>query len=172
VANIKLTTADTSGFIPIIWAQRALDVLRNQIVALQFVARDTDFAEPGWRGKAITVGYPGTFTAVDKAADTPVTPQVAGEWIVDHLDAEQAQGRAVPGRGLRRGAGERLADGSLHRTGDDCPGRAGGERRAQPRIPALPAGTVGTSGPMRRRPRCGRSTSSSTRSRAPRRIAS
>jgi hypothetical protein len=76
VANIKLTTADTSGFIPIIWAQRALDVLRNQIVALQFVARDTDFAEPGWRGKAITVGYPGTFTAVDKAADTPVTPQV------------------------------------------------------------------------------------------------
>jgi hypothetical protein len=76
VANIKLTTADTSGFIPQYWAQRALDVLRNQIVALQFVARDSDFAEPGWRGKAITVGYPGTFTAVDKAADTPVTPQV------------------------------------------------------------------------------------------------
>jgi hypothetical protein len=76
VANIKLTTADTSGFIPQYWAQRALDVLRNQIVALQFVARDSDFAEPGWRGKSITVGYPGTFTAVDKAADTPVTPQV------------------------------------------------------------------------------------------------
>jgi hypothetical protein len=76
VANIKLTTADTSGFIAQYWAQRALDVLRNQIVALQFVARDTDFAEPGWRGKAITVGYPGTFSAVDKAADTPVTPQV------------------------------------------------------------------------------------------------
>lgn len=76
MANIKLTTADVSGFIPMYWAQRALDVLRNQIVATQFVARDTDFSEAGWQGKSITVGYPGTFTVVDKAADTPVTPAV------------------------------------------------------------------------------------------------
>ena len=76
MADIKLTTADTSGFIAQYWAQRALDVLRANIVAVQFVARDTDFAEPGWKGKSITVGYPGTFTAVDKAADTPLTPQV------------------------------------------------------------------------------------------------
>ncbi len=77
MANIKLTTADTAGFIPMFWAQRALDVLRNNIVAVQFVARDTDFTESGWKGKSITVGYPGTFVAIDKAADTPVTPQVA-----------------------------------------------------------------------------------------------
>jgi len=30
----------------------------------------------GWQGKSITVPYPGTFSAVDKSADTPVTPQV------------------------------------------------------------------------------------------------
>src|SRR5690348_13674635 len=76
MADVKLTTADSSGFIPVYWANRALDVLRQQIVLAQLVARDVDFGEPGWRGKTITVPYPGTFTAVKKSADTPVTPQV------------------------------------------------------------------------------------------------
>ncbi len=76
MADIKLTTADTSGFIPQYWANRALDVLRGQIVLAQLVARDSDFGEAGWKGKSITVPYPGTFTTVDKSADSPVTPQV------------------------------------------------------------------------------------------------
>lgn len=43
---------------------------------MPLIARDTDFSEPGWKGKTINIPYPGTFVAVDKAADTPVTPQV------------------------------------------------------------------------------------------------
>lgn len=76
MADIKLTTADTSGFIPQYWANRALDVLRAQIVLANLVAKDVDFGEAGWKGKSITVPYPGTFSAVDKVADTPATPQV------------------------------------------------------------------------------------------------
>lgn len=75
MADIKITTAQTSGFIPSFWANRALDVLRNQIVLAGLLARDTNFAEAGWKGQTITVPYPGTFTAVDKNPDTPVTPQ-------------------------------------------------------------------------------------------------
>jgi hypothetical protein len=76
VANITLPTADSSGFIPQYWANRALDVLRRQIVLAQVVAKDVDFGEAGWEGKTITVPYPGTFTAVAKTAGNPVTPQV------------------------------------------------------------------------------------------------
>lgn len=76
MADITLSTAQTSGFIPSFWAQRALDVLRAQIVLPQLVARDVDFTQAGWKGQTITVPYPGTFAAVDKAASTPVTPQV------------------------------------------------------------------------------------------------
>ena len=76
MADIKLTNADTSGFIPQYWANRALDVLRAQIVLANLVAKDVDFGDPGWKGKSITVPYPGTFAAVDKVADTPATPQV------------------------------------------------------------------------------------------------
>lgn len=70
--NITRTMADTAGFIPQIWAQRALDVLRRNIVLTNLVARDTDF-EPAQRGKSLTIPYPGTFSASDKAADTVAT---------------------------------------------------------------------------------------------------
>jgi P22 coat protein - gene protein 5 len=76
MADIKLTTADAAGFIPQYWANKALDLLRSQIVLAQLVARDTDFTDGfGWKGKSITIPYAGNFTAVDKVADTPVTPQ-------------------------------------------------------------------------------------------------
>lgn len=74
MANITKTLADTSGFIPQVWAQRALDVLRANIVLAKLVTKDTDF-EPGWVGKTLNIGYPGTFTAGDKAADTSATVQ-------------------------------------------------------------------------------------------------
>jgi hypothetical protein len=72
--NITRTLADTAGFVPQVWAARALDVLRENIVLTRRVARDSDF-EPGWVGKTLNIPYPGTFTAQDKAADTPVNPQ-------------------------------------------------------------------------------------------------
>ena len=72
MANITSTVA--APFLPEIWAQRALDVLRANIVLARLVARDIDY-EPGWVGKQLNIPYPGTFTAQDKAADTAVTLQ-------------------------------------------------------------------------------------------------
>lgn len=61
-ANINLAQADSSGFIPIIWAQRALSILRTKIRLAKIVARDTDYT-PEERGKTITIPFPGTFAA-------------------------------------------------------------------------------------------------------------
>ncbi|MFZ0324733.1 MAG: P22 phage major capsid protein family protein [Actinomycetes bacterium] len=75
MANVTRAIADTAGFIPQAWAQRALDILRANMVLAKFVTRDFDF-EPGWKGKTLNIPYPGTFIAQDKAADTAVTVQV------------------------------------------------------------------------------------------------
>ncbi|HZT61001.1 MAG TPA: P22 phage major capsid protein family protein [Pyrinomonadaceae bacterium] len=75
MANIKLTTADTAGFIPQAWAQRALDILRSAMCLARIVAKDNE-CEPGWQGKTLNIPYPGTFTAQSKSADTPATVQV------------------------------------------------------------------------------------------------
>jgi hypothetical protein len=72
--DITRTIADTAGFIPVIWAQRALDVLRENIVLTRLVTRDSAY-EPGWMGKTLNIPYPGTFAAQNKAADTPATVQ-------------------------------------------------------------------------------------------------
>lgn len=72
--NITLTIADTSGFIPQVWAQRALDVLKANMVMARLVTKDSDF-EPAFVGKTLNIPYPGKFTAQDKAADTPLSPQ-------------------------------------------------------------------------------------------------
>lgn len=75
MADITRTLADTSGFIPEAWAQRALDVLRANIVLAKRVQRDTSY-EPGWKGKQLNIAYPGTFTAQSKTENTPATVQV------------------------------------------------------------------------------------------------
>src|SRR5665647_89558 len=84
---ILTSTADTAGFIPQIWAQRALDILRANITLTKLVARDTDF-EAGWRGKTLNIPYPGTFTANKKTADSPTTLQlpVGGATVAVTLD--------------------------------------------------------------------------------------
>lgn len=84
---ILTTTADTAGFIPQIWAQRALDILRANITMTKLVARDSDF-EAGWRGKTLNIPYPGTFTANKKTADNPTTLQlpVGGATVAVVLD--------------------------------------------------------------------------------------
>lgn len=74
MANITQSIADTAGFIPQVWAQRALDVLRANMVLARLVTKDSDF-EPAFVGKTLNIPYPGTFTAQDKAADTPINPQ-------------------------------------------------------------------------------------------------
>lgn len=74
MSNITNSVANTAGFIASAWANRALDVLRANIVLAKLVMKDTD-VEPGWRGQTLNVGYPGTFTASDKAADGTATVQ-------------------------------------------------------------------------------------------------
>ncbi|MDQ3651513.1 MAG: hypothetical protein M3458_14815 [Acidobacteriota bacterium] len=72
--NITRPLAETAGFIPTVWAQKALDILRANIVLTRLVARDTDF-EPQPQGKTLTIPYPGTLVAQKKTANTPATTQ-------------------------------------------------------------------------------------------------
>lgn len=75
MANITPSIAETAGFVPQVWAQRALDVLKGNLVLARLITRDSDF-EPGWVGKTLNIPYPGKFTAQDKAADAQATVQV------------------------------------------------------------------------------------------------
>jgi len=72
MANI--TTATAAAFIPEIWANRALEVLRANVVLAKLVTKDTDVAAFQF-GDVLHIPYPGTFTAQDKAANTAVTLQ-------------------------------------------------------------------------------------------------
>ena len=69
-----ITTSNAAQFIPEIWANRALEIMRNQIVLARLVTKDTDVAAFN-TGDVLHIPYPGTFTAQDKAADAPVTLQ-------------------------------------------------------------------------------------------------
>jgi hypothetical protein len=72
--NITSTTA--APFIPEIWANMALEVLRNNSVLAGLVTKDGDVAS-FQVGSKLHIPYPGTFTANDKAANAPVTKQAA-----------------------------------------------------------------------------------------------
>ena len=73
MANITNTTA--TPFIPEIWANTALEVLRNNIVLAPLVTKDTDITGAFSVGSKLHIPYPGTFVANDKAANTAVTKQ-------------------------------------------------------------------------------------------------
>lgn len=74
MTNITRTVAATAGFIPQVWAQRALDVLRANMVLARLVTRHNDF-EPGWQGQTLTIPFPGSFTAANKAEGATVAVQ-------------------------------------------------------------------------------------------------
>lgn len=73
MADITRTSA--SPFIPQIWANTALEILRSKIVLAKLVTRDSDLAAFAV-GDTLNIPYPGAFTSNDKAANTPVTLQV------------------------------------------------------------------------------------------------
>lgn len=73
MADITRTSA--GPFIPQIWANTALEVLRNKVVLAKLVTRDSDIAA-FQVGDTLNIPYPGTFTANDKSANTAVTLQV------------------------------------------------------------------------------------------------
>lgn len=75
--TIDVTQA--APFIPEIWAQTALEILRSNIAVAPRVLRDTDVAA-FQRGDVLHIPYPGTLAASDKAAGTEYTlAQPSGE---------------------------------------------------------------------------------------------
>ena len=70
-----ITRSVAGPFIPQIWANTALEVLRNKVVLAKLVTRDSDIAA-FQVGDTLNIPYPGTFVANDKAANTSVTMQV------------------------------------------------------------------------------------------------
>jgi hypothetical protein len=72
MANINATVAQY--FIPEIWANRGLELLRNQVVLAKLVSKDSD-VDAFTVGKTLHIPYAGTMTANNKAADTAVTLQ-------------------------------------------------------------------------------------------------
>ena len=73
MADITRTSA--SPFIPQIWANTALEILRSKVVLAKLVTRDSDIAAFSV-GDTLNIPYPGIFVANDKAANTNVTMQV------------------------------------------------------------------------------------------------
>lgn len=70
----NITASSAANFIPELWANRALEVLRNQIVVARLVAKDSDVAAFNV-GDALNIPFVGSFTANEKAAGSPVTLQ-------------------------------------------------------------------------------------------------
>jgi P22 coat protein - gene protein 5 len=70
VNTIDVTQAQY--FIPEIWANRAIPILRENIVVAPRVTRDTDVAA-FTRGDILHIPYPGTLAASDKTAGTQYT---------------------------------------------------------------------------------------------------
>lgn len=75
MATITKTFADNLGFVPEIWAQEVLSLVKANIVLAKTVARDSDFSAPKSPGDVVNITYPGEFTAQDKGEGTPVSPQ-------------------------------------------------------------------------------------------------
>jgi hypothetical protein len=72
MANLDVTAL--ANFIPEIWANTALETLRNQIVAAKMIRKDSEIASFSV-GDILNIPVPGTFVTNDKAAGVAVTLQ-------------------------------------------------------------------------------------------------
>lgn len=79
MADVTVTSAQY--FIPELWANRALEILRAKIVMANRILRDTDVAS-FTQGDTLNIAIPGTFVAKDKAANATVTLQVPTDGTV------------------------------------------------------------------------------------------
>lgn len=70
-----ITRATAGPFVPQIWANTALEILRSKTVLAKLVTKDSDIAA-FQVGDTLNIPYPGNFVANDKAANSPVTLQV------------------------------------------------------------------------------------------------
>jgi hypothetical protein len=80
MANINVTSA--ANFIPEVWANTALQALRNRIVLAGIVTKDSDIAS-FTQGSVLHIPVPGTFVANNKVTNTPVTLQVPTDSKID-----------------------------------------------------------------------------------------
>jgi hypothetical protein len=100
---IDNTVAKASGFIPALWANMGLDVLRSEITLARLAAKDTDFS-PARVGESLTIPFPGTFkaqrtngaaTPQDPAGGSKVTVQIKEargvDFIIDDIARAQSQ---------------------------------------------------------------------------------
>lgn len=104
ISSIGRTQAAAGGFIPSYWAQKALSVLRNNIVLARVVSRDYEFGN-FTKGQTLNIPYPGTFTAQQKTEGNPATVQqptnsatvavtLSQHWYVDFVIEDWAQAQA------------------------------------------------------------------------------
>lgn len=78
MTNITTSVANSDGFIPSIWAQEALPILRNNINLAKFVSKDSDWGENAFAtvGQTLNICYAGVFGAPQDGTSTPYTAQV------------------------------------------------------------------------------------------------
>ncbi|MCI1914642.1 MAG: hypothetical protein LKJ05_02785 [Bifidobacteriaceae bacterium] len=76
MAQANITTTEAAAFVPEIWANEALDILRSNIVMAPLVTKDTDLAA-AQVGDTLHIPFVDTLKANDKKANTPVTLQTA-----------------------------------------------------------------------------------------------
>lgn len=70
----NINTTSIASFIPQVWANEALEILRSNIVLAPLVTKDTDVAAFNV-GDTLHIPYAGTLVAHDKAQNKPVTKQ-------------------------------------------------------------------------------------------------
>lgn len=88
MANI--TPASATNFIPEIWAQSALEVLRANVVAARLVMTDSQVDGTFRVGDTLNIPFPGTFTANTKTPGDPVALQAPTDGVVSVvLDAHR-----------------------------------------------------------------------------------
>ncbi len=73
-SNILASNAAAAGFVPEVFAQEALELLRPNFVLTNRVTKDSEIAA-FTEGQTLHIGFAGTFVANDKVQGTPVQKQ-------------------------------------------------------------------------------------------------
>lgn len=73
--SVTPAIADAGGFVPEIWANRGLDLLKPLLPVTRRVAKDAKFSDAFNVGDVLNIDVPGRFNAPKKATTTAVTTQ-------------------------------------------------------------------------------------------------
>jgi hypothetical protein len=93
---MNFANAKAAGFVPQIWANRALMLFRNKIVLARVCRKDTDFGEFS-KGESLTIPYYGTLAAQEKTgAQATVQEPTGGSKVTVTLDHHKYVDILVP----------------------------------------------------------------------------